>query len=123
LGERRYSSYSFLTSALDGGVVSVTPRPRFTPGERTPGTHYTGGWVGPRAGLDTEAGGAPTNTTASSRDSRFFGTIPFWPKRLHFNLSLTLPEPTSHTKLWTPSQGLVHSTSAFTVIYYVPLVR
>jgi hypothetical protein len=28
------------------------PRPgRFTPRER-PGTHYTGGWVGPRAGLD-----------------------------------------------------------------------
>jgi len=24
------------------------------PGERTPGTHYTGGWVGLRAGLDTE---------------------------------------------------------------------
>jgi hypothetical protein len=24
------------------------------PGERTPGTHYTGGWVGRRAGLDTE---------------------------------------------------------------------
>jgi hypothetical protein len=22
--------------------------------ERTPGTHCTGGWVGPRAGLDTE---------------------------------------------------------------------
>jgi hypothetical protein len=36
MGERRYSSYSFLTSALDGGEwVSVTPRPRFTPGERT----------------------------------------------------------------------------------------
>jgi hypothetical protein len=29
-------------------------RPRFSPGERTPGTHCTGGWVGPRAGLDTE---------------------------------------------------------------------
>jgi hypothetical protein len=27
------------------------------PGERTPGTHYTGGWVGPRAGLDTEVRG------------------------------------------------------------------
>jgi len=28
--ERRYSSYSFTDSALDGGrVVSVTPRPRF----------------------------------------------------------------------------------------------
>jgi hypothetical protein len=38
-------------------VVSVTPRPRFIPGERTPSTHCTGGWVGPRAGLDTEARG------------------------------------------------------------------
>jgi len=34
-----------------GWVVSSTPRPHFTPRER-PGTHYTGGWVGPRAGLD-----------------------------------------------------------------------
>jgi hypothetical protein len=34
-----------------GWEVSVTPRPLFTPGER-PGTHCTGGWVGPRAGLD-----------------------------------------------------------------------
>jgi hypothetical protein len=40
-----------------GWVVSVTPRPRFTPEERTPGTHCTGGWVDPRAGLDTEARG------------------------------------------------------------------
>jgi hypothetical protein len=36
-------------------VVSVTPRPRFTPRERIPGTHWVGDWVGPRAGLDTEA--------------------------------------------------------------------
>jgi hypothetical protein len=35
-------------------VVSVTPLPLFTPGERTPGNHCTGGRVGPRAGLDTE---------------------------------------------------------------------
>jgi len=34
-----------------GWGVSVTPRPLFTPQER-PGTHYTGGWVGPKAGLD-----------------------------------------------------------------------
>jgi hypothetical protein len=27
------------------------------PGERTPGTHWRGGWVGPRAGLDTEVRG------------------------------------------------------------------
>jgi hypothetical protein len=38
-----------------GWVVSITPRPRFAPGERTPGTHCIGGWVGPRAGLDAEA--------------------------------------------------------------------
>ena len=31
--------------------VSVTPRPLFTTG-KDPGTHCTGGWVGPRAGLD-----------------------------------------------------------------------
>jgi hypothetical protein len=37
-----------------GWVVSVTPRPRFTPGERT-GTHWIGGWVGPRADLDAGA--------------------------------------------------------------------
>jgi hypothetical protein len=38
-------------------VVSITPRPSFTPAERAPGTHCTGGWVGPRAGLDAEING------------------------------------------------------------------
>jgi hypothetical protein len=55
LDDRRYSSCSFLTSALEGGEWSASrPGPRFTPGERAPGTHCTGGWVGPRAGMDTE---------------------------------------------------------------------
>jgi hypothetical protein len=40
-----------------GRVVSVTPRPRFTLGGKDPGTQWTGGWVGLRAGLDTEARG------------------------------------------------------------------
>jgi hypothetical protein len=31
-------------------VVSTTPRPLYPRGR--PGTHCTGGWVGPRAGLD-----------------------------------------------------------------------
>jgi hypothetical protein len=54
-GERRYSSYSFTTSALDGGEWSASrPGRAFTPGERTTGTHRTGGWVGLRSGLDTE---------------------------------------------------------------------
>jgi hypothetical protein len=40
-----------------GWVVSITPWPRFTSGERSPGTHWAGGWVGSRAGPDTEARG------------------------------------------------------------------
>jgi hypothetical protein len=42
----------FLTSALVGGGWSVTRPDRFTARERGPGTHWTGGWVGPRNGLD-----------------------------------------------------------------------
>jgi hypothetical protein len=53
-----YSSYSFTTSAVGGGVWSASrPTRTLPPGESTPGTHCTGGWVGPRAGLDTEATG------------------------------------------------------------------
>jgi hypothetical protein len=37
-----YSLYSFSTLALDG--VSGH-RPRFTAGERTPDTRWTGGWI------------------------------------------------------------------------------
>jgi hypothetical protein len=52
------SSYSFTTSAFRWAwVVSLTFRPRFTPGERATGTHWTGGWVDPRAGLHTEVTG------------------------------------------------------------------
>jgi hypothetical protein len=42
----------FLTSTLDGGEWSASRLGRFTPGEEAPGTHWIGGWVGPRAGLD-----------------------------------------------------------------------
>ena len=37
-----------MTAALEGGEWSAArPRPHFTPG-KDPGTHFTGGWVGPR---------------------------------------------------------------------------
>jgi hypothetical protein len=42
----------FLTSALDGGERSASRPCRFIPEGRAPGTHWIGGWVGPRAGLD-----------------------------------------------------------------------
>jgi hypothetical protein len=51
-GEWRYSSIQCLTSALDGGEWSASSPGRFTPRERGPGTHWIGGWVGPRAILD-----------------------------------------------------------------------
>jgi hypothetical protein len=42
----------FMTSALVGGEWSASRTYLFTPGEKAPGTHSIGGWVGPRAGLD-----------------------------------------------------------------------
>jgi hypothetical protein len=42
----------FFTPALHGGEWSTSRPGRFTPGERVPGTHWIGGLVGPRAGLD-----------------------------------------------------------------------
>jgi hypothetical protein len=42
----------FLTSALVGGEWSASRPGRFTTGERAPSTHWIGGWVGPRVGLD-----------------------------------------------------------------------
>jgi hypothetical protein len=47
-----YRSTFFLTSALAGGEWSASRPVRFTPGERAPGTHWIGGWLDPRAGLD-----------------------------------------------------------------------
>jgi hypothetical protein len=55
LSERRYSSYSLLTSALEGDEWSASRTGRVLPPGKEPlGTHFIGGWVGPRAGLDAE---------------------------------------------------------------------
>jgi hypothetical protein len=42
----------FLTSSLAGGEWSASHPGSFTPGERAPGTHWTGGLMNPIAGLD-----------------------------------------------------------------------
>jgi hypothetical protein len=42
----------FLTLALVTGEWSTSRLGRFTYGERTPSTHWIGGWMGPRTGLD-----------------------------------------------------------------------
>jgi hypothetical protein len=40
-------------SALVGGEWSASRPGRFTPGKNVPDTHWIGGWMGPRAGMDT----------------------------------------------------------------------
>ena len=47
-------------------VIIVTPRPLFTPGERS-GTHCTAGWMGLRAGLD-RCGKISLSTRIRSQD-------------------------------------------------------
>jgi hypothetical protein len=49
-GGRGVTLHSLDLGARRAWVVSTTPRPLY-PRER-PGTHCTGGWVGPRVGLD-----------------------------------------------------------------------
>jgi hypothetical protein len=48
---------SFLTSALDGVSGQRHAPAALYPRERTPGTHFTGGWVGLRSRMDTEVRG------------------------------------------------------------------
>jgi hypothetical protein len=47
-----YKLKNFLTSALVRGEWSTSRPDCFTPGEWAPGTHWIGGWVNPRTGLD-----------------------------------------------------------------------
>jgi hypothetical protein len=54
--------HAFLASALDGGEFSASRSGKFTPRERAPGTHWIGGWVGPRAVVD-----AHTNQLSDAR--------------------------------------------------------
>jgi hypothetical protein len=52
MGEWRYSSIILDLGTRWRWVVTFTPLSRFTTGEGAPATHWIGGWVGPRAGLD-----------------------------------------------------------------------
>jgi hypothetical protein len=52
-----WRSYSLMTSALDRGVWSASRPGSALALGKNPGTHCTKGWVGPRAGLDTEGTG------------------------------------------------------------------
>jgi hypothetical protein len=72
-----------LTSALDGDEWSASRLGRFTPRERAPDTHWIGGWVGSRAGLDVAvkikipSPPPPENRTIEPRSSSSYrSTVP-----------------------------------------------
>jgi hypothetical protein len=74
-----YRSTIFFTSALVRGEWSASRPGRFTPGERAPGTHWIGGWVGPRTGLDDvekrkilDPTGTRTPTSPSQNQALYF---------------------------------------------------
>jgi hypothetical protein len=52
-GDRKCNSYSFFISALDGGEWSASCSAVLYSREKEPHYHWIGGWVDPRAGLDT----------------------------------------------------------------------
>jgi hypothetical protein len=52
MGSGCIDPHIFLTSVLFGGEWSASRPCSFTPEDRAPVTHWIGGWLGPRAGLD-----------------------------------------------------------------------
>jgi hypothetical protein len=65
--------HAFLIAALDKGEWSASRAGRFTSGERASGTHWTGGWEGTRAGMDTVAKGkvrAPVGNRNEQRNAQ-----------------------------------------------------
>jgi len=46
---------TFLISALDGGEWSTSRSGRFNPEKKVPGSHWTPGWLGQKAGLGAVA--------------------------------------------------------------------
>jgi hypothetical protein len=64
------SSYFFSTSAIDGGEWSASRPIALYPQGKDPGTHCTGGWVGPRAGLDTGYGDKSSRLLRGSKLDR-----------------------------------------------------
>jgi hypothetical protein len=53
-GERTYTSYSFTNSTQDRVSGQRQAPAALNPQGKDSGTHWTGSWVGPRAGLDIE---------------------------------------------------------------------
>jgi hypothetical protein len=115
-----------------GWMVSITPQPRFTPEERTPGTHCTGGWVGPRAGMDAEVRrkilslsgieprpssqtlyclSYPSSRRQSVPQNILFvaATLPLPPRSSHHSLLIKTPPIVCSLNIWKSHSGRAFS--------------
>jgi hypothetical protein len=89
-GERRYSSYSFLTSALNGGEWSASRPGRFSPGKGPQIPIVQGaGWAS-EAGLDTEVRGKILWPCRRSNPNRPAGLNTHYNSRDLYSISLSL---------------------------------
>jgi len=68
----------FLTSAQDRDEYSLSHPGRFTPVERAAGTHWVGGGVGPRPGLDAVAKSKNPCSCRESNSGHWFGHCSDW---------------------------------------------
>ena len=95
--------YSFFNlRAKWGSVVNATPQALCPPGKR-PGTHYVGGLVGSRAGLDG------CEKSGSHRDSI---PEPFNPYGIAIPTTLTRPKHITRTGIYTYHKLLMNILSA-----------
>jgi hypothetical protein len=82
-----------------GSCISASRPDRLTPGERAPGTHWIGGWVGPRTGLNIvdkrnifppAANPNPAVRPVARRDATDTGVIRMECTQLHIYFSLEI---------------------------------
>jgi hypothetical protein len=117
--EWRYSSTHSLTSALDGGEWSASCPGSFTPRERAPGTHWIGGWVGPRAVLCKRRWREKFTAPAGNRKLEPRSSSPY-PSAIPTELSrigemrniynILIGKPDGKRPLWRPSRRWENNT-------------
>jgi hypothetical protein len=85
---------TLLTSGLDGGEWSASRSGHFSPGKKAPGTHWKGGWVGPRGCLDAVE---KRKSLVPTRNQTYVPPS-FSPKRSRYT-DLSIPEPSLHVHI------------------------
>jgi hypothetical protein len=122
LREWMYNSTHSLTSALHGGEWSASRLGRFTPRERAPGTHWIGGWVGPRDVLDAVVKRKiPSHRRESNPRTPIVQRYTDWAIR-HPHIRRTRVNGQWPTKrLYRPARNFAHTKKSWSHITFVQL--